>query len=379
VDGEVMDPRQRLLSVPYALRATVAERLDGAVGSVPHAVEASGVYAAAAGGAIGDRVTLLRVNTQEDGTPEPNLEGVSMYYDEHYFSQYNDALVFEKTDVNQDSPDGGIVFAHRQASDGARVTDFAVRQGKVMVGTTSPMRDFTVVGQSYLWDDQGSGRDQATIRAHHANPNAGMAAYVTNESNYATAHFENYAAGEVLFLKSNGGRLIRGIDRNGGETFWVDETGLAHVRALEIRGGADLSERFDVAATPEAPVEPGMVVAIDPANPEGGLVPSQGAYARTVAGIVAGAGGIEPGMLLYQENVAGADGDHPVALTGRVFARADTSNGPIRPGDLLTTSERTGYAMKASDWQRSQGAVIGKSLGSLDEETGLVLVLVGLQ
>jgi len=128
-----------------------------------------------------------------------------------------------------------------------------------------------------------------------------------------------------------------------------------------------------------ADAEPGMLVAIDPEKPEGSLLPSRGAYSRTVAGIVAGAGGVEPGMLMGQVGVAAVDGEHPVALTGRVYAKADISNGPIRPGDLLTTSDRAGHAMKATDWERSQGAVIGKALGSLDDETGLVLVLVGLQ
>jgi hypothetical protein len=84
-------------------------------------------------------------------------------------------------------------------------------------------------------------------------------------------------------------------------------------------------------------------------------------------------------MLMHQEGVGETQGAHPVALTGRVYARADTSNGPIRPGDLLTTSARPGHAMKATDRERSPGSVVGKALSPLDETTGLVLVLVNLQ
>jgi hypothetical protein len=38
-----------------------------------------------------------------------------------------------------------------------------------------------------------------------------------------------------------------------------------------------------------------------------------------------------------------------------------------------------GYAMKATDHTRSQGAIIGKAMTSLAEGQGLVLVLVTLQ
>ena len=56
--------------------------------------------------------------------------------------------------------------------------------------------------------------------------------------------------------------------------------------------------------------------------------------------------------------------------------KADTSNGPIEPGDLLTTSEQAGQAMRASDLGRAQGAVIGKAMTALESGDGEVLVLV---
>ena len=68
-----------------------------------------------------------------------------------------------------------------------------------------------------------------------------------------------------------------------------------------------------------------------------------------------------------------------VALTGRVYALASACNGAIVPGDLLTTSDVPGHAMKATDRQRCNGAIIGKAMSSLTEGEGLVLVLVNLQ
>jgi hypothetical protein len=73
------------------------------------------------------------------------------------------------------------------------------------------------------------------------------------------------------------------------------------------------------------------------------------------------------------------DGDISVAIAGRVYVRATSSNGAIRPGDLLTSSDRPGIAMKATDPARSMGAVIGKAISSLEDGDGLVLTLVNLQ
>jgi len=145
---------------------------------------------------------------------------------------------------------------------------------------------------------------------------------------------------------------------------------------MEIKAGSDLSERFDV-SSPDDNVQPGMVVCIDPSKP-GALSISREAYDRKVAGILSGAGGVEPGMIMAQEG-SPADGEHPVALTGRVYCRADASQDPIEPGDLLTTSPTPGHAMKVRDYARAQGAVIGKAMTSLPAGQGLVLVLVNLQ
>lgn len=144
---------------------------------------------------------------------------------------------------------------------------------------------------------------------------------------------------------------------------------------LKITGGSDIAEPFDVLK--EDVVKPGMVMSIDPDNP-GKLRIAEEEYDHCVAGIVSGAGGISPGMIMGQEGSV-ADGEYPIAMTGRVYCWADASENSIQPGDLLTTSDNPGYAMKASDFTKAQGATIGKAMTSLDEGTGLVLVLVALQ
>ena len=179
-------------------------------------------------------------------------------------------------------------------------------------------------------------------------------------------------------LSNNGGQIIlRKADGTDSITLdaehGVGGSGRIITPVIQITGGSDLSESFDISGT----FRPGYVVCIDARNP-GKLVVSANAYDRTVAGVISGAKGIHPGMLMGQRG-SEADGKLPVALTGRVYVWADASAGPIQPGDLLTSSDTPGHAMKVVDYHKAHGAVIGKAMTSLGMGRGLVLALVSLQ
>lgn len=152
----------------------------------------------------------------------------------------------------------------------------------------------------------------------------------------------------------------------------IDSQGMVTVKALQITGGADLAEPFNT----DSQLPPGSLVAIDDAHP-GRLIASTRAYDRRIAGVVSGANNIRPGVTLEQFDPKQAK--QQVALTGRVYALADTSNGPIHAGDLLTSSGVPTHAMRATDLRRAQGAIIGKAMSPLRFGTGFVLVLVSLQ
>jgi hypothetical protein len=154
----------------------------------------------------------------------------------------------------------------------------------------------------------------------------------------------------------------------------LEVNGTATVEILQITGGADLAEAF---ATDDAMVcEPGTVMVIDAARP-GHLRISDRAYDRKVAGVVSGGGGLRPGLSL-----AGAGGSAEtalVALAGRVVCKAEALSAPIEPGDLLTTSDVAGHAMRATDHAAASGAILGKAMSALPAGLGSVLVLVNLQ
>ena len=135
---------------------------------------------------------------------------------------------------------------------------------------------------------------------------------------------------------------------------------------------ADGAEDFDVDEAPG--LAEGAVVAL---NDRGGLRLSDQPYDRRVAGVLSGAGGLRPGIVLGR--TPGTTGRWPVALFGKVFCHADATYGAIEVGDLLTTSATPGHAMAARDPSRAFGAVLGKAVAPLRSGRGLIPVLVALQ
>ena len=135
---------------------------------------------------------------------------------------------------------------------------------------------------------------------------------------------------------------------------------------------ADVAEEFDVADDPD--LEPGDVLVI---GEDGHLRRCRDAYDCRVAGVLAGAAGNHPGIIL------GHDRSRPnrrgVALLGRVMCKLNATAGPVSVGTLLTTSTMPGHAQPVTEPKAAFGAVLGKAMGPLDRGTGLVPVLVALQ
>jgi hypothetical protein len=261
--------------------------------------------------------------------------------------------------------------------------------GNVGIGTISPQNLLHIgPGTSYIQDS----RVNAVVASN--NTDAGIA-IAQNSGTHVL--LQASGAGGYIGTTSYHGLVLRTHDQDrmvvsrdglvgigtGDPQYKLDVNGITRTNLLFITGGADFAENFEVnvaETTGEAmttKVEAGMVVSIDPNSP-GKLVLSTQAYDYQVAGIISGAGGVKPGMIMSQEGTL-AHGQHPVALSGRVYCWVDASNGPIKPGDLLTTSSTPGHAMKAVDAAKAQGAIIGKAMTGLKEGKGLVLVLVTLQ
>jgi hypothetical protein len=137
--------------------------------------------------------------------------------------------------------------------------------------------------------------------------------------------------------------------------------------------GADCAEDFTVKR--DVLAEPGTVMAL---NESGELVPCSAAYERRVAGVIAGAASHRPGIIMDKQPDSSLR-RQPIALVGKVFCKVDATFAPIGVGDLLTSSETEGHAMKALDSVLAFGSVIGKAMAPLRKGRGLIPILITLQ
>jgi hypothetical protein len=237
------------------------------------------------------------------------------------------------------------------AADLATVTS----SGNLGVGTTSPSASLHVK----------SGDD-------YNNPQLELEQ--SNASDFSRLRFQvgTEPLWDIAVGGSGNGDVMNFYHQGNGNVMSLTPTGGLTVAVLTITGGSDVAEPFKM---PEVTPK-GAVVVIDEELP-GHLKVSERAYDTHVAGIVSGADGINPGLSLHQEGVL--EGGKNVALSGRVKVMADASNGSIRPGDLLTTSDIPGHCMKVTDHTKARGAIIGKAMSTLEKGNGYVLVLVSLQ
>lgn len=242
-----------------------------------------------------------------------------------------------------------------------------VRQGDGSIGARLAADNGSGGGAANIYRDNGTFAGQLTV--------ADSAGYLGLANSAGVNRFigvgATAAGGAALYLLDSTGNASIVLDSDS------NNEGRIFTQVLTITGGSDLSENFEINAA-KSELRPGMLVCIDPNRP-GELVLSRDPYDTTVAGVVSGAGGVKPGMLMSQVGTK-ADGKHPVALSGRVYCYVDADvGGAVRPGDLLTTSSTPGHAMKVTDRLQAQGAMIGKAMTSLKSGQGLVLVLVSLQ
>jgi hypothetical protein len=181
----------------------------------------------------------------------------------------------------------------------------------------------------------------------------------------------NNSDGDVL-LRNNDGDTTIHLSAGGGPAVSTSRVFIDGAAGDIILQNADCAEEFEVDGAEN--IDPGSVLVISSENE---LKRSAQPYDRRVAGVVSGAGDYQPGILLDRQNSSGTR--LPVALMGKVFCKVDARSNPIHVGDLLTTADLPGHAMKASDPIKAMGSIIGKALRPLQSGVGLIPVLVTLQ
>ena len=140
------------------------------------------------------------------------------------------------------------------------------------------------------------------------NPDAGIAIAQNSGVNVL---LQASGAGGYLGTTSNHPLVLRTNDQ---DRLVVEANGNVQVKGDIILTNADCAEDFDIANA--ALVEPGTVMVL---GEEGVLKPSDRAYDKRVAGVVSGAGGYRPGIVLDKQPAQG--NRSPIALQAKSFAR----------------------------------------------------------
>ncbi|MBK9139080.1 MAG: hypothetical protein IPM17_10015 [Verrucomicrobia bacterium] len=330
---QILSPRQELLPTPYAIHAATAGSAQAlpantiqtsalADNAVTVAKVAAGQVVKSLNG-LKDHVVLQAGNNVQITTNGNNLTisasggggGLTLPCSGSTASA-NPALQLANTGAGTglqvDSGDGSGVFGRSQKNIGVfgqtfgdnaagvvgRNESASTGQGQAVFGYASG-NAVGVLGMSE-GNDGISGRSNASGKS-------GVLGY-TERSDGWGGYFVNTANGEALHAE---GRA------------WV--SGEMSVAVLTIRGGADLAEPF---ASSDGPLAPGSVVVIDPERP-GKLRLATEPYDTKVAGVISGAGGVQPGIALRQDGAL--DGGHHVALTGRVYVLAGAAFGTTSP------------------------------------------------
>ena len=175
--------------------------------------------------------------------------------------------------------------------------------------------------------------------------------------------------------------------------------GYYHGLYADVRSGASIDIAEYIYNT-NGDTEPGDIVVADPAKKQS-VLRSSTPYQESCLGVVSTNPHLTMGMELVTdektgEEIPGVQATR-LALNGRVPVKVNDENGPIRPGDLITTSSTPGYGMKwtpldlsqAKDFEemkkmlaeneRRRHAIIGKAVEALPSGSGKILVLISLQ
>jgi len=251
--------------------------------------------------------------------------------------------------------------------------------GNVGIGLLNPLGNLhvqsTSTNSSFVLSPSGSDAQSEIFLAENASATIGFILRndgntINNNLNFIPVSSGGVEAPPLMSLVRNTARVGIGTNNPISE---LHVNGTATMNVCQIIGGSDLAEPM---VSSSGRIAAGNLVVIDDEHP-GKVKLSAQAYDSRVAGIISGANGVKPGITLRQEAVL--DGGQLVALSGRVYALADATTNPIKPGDLLTTSDKPGHAMKVTDHELARGAIIGKAMSALPSGQGMVLVLVSLQ
>jgi hypothetical protein len=247
--------------------------------------------------------------------------------------------------------------------------------GKLISGQVNGSEMFSVAGTGIVKNNTSGANNAASFtKDSFTSPGTAAALQVENAGNN----------GEVAWLghtlSTNKGAVVKLVLPTSSTTNFLechipDGTRKCHITSTgTFVGGSDFAEALPVKSQREL-YEPGDVLVM---SSDGKTVQkTTSRYSRRVVGVYS----TRPAVLGAEKGgISRVDADDvPVAISGIVPTRVTTENGPIQVGDLLVTSSRPGYAMRATNPRQMLGAVVGKAMEPLAAGSGSIKVLVILR
>lgn len=215
-----------------------------------------------------------------------------------------------------------------------------------------------------------------SILAENANAIYGQSNRTAVNPEDATAYFFQTGSAAAIVGRAfgaNNGTGVKGLSNtiSGWAGYFEGGSGLygSRIVAGGTQSGAtkfvyDVAEDIRTASDVEAT----DVVVIDP-NQDRQVIKSSRPYDSSVAGIIS-----ENPVL----HIGKTEGFKPLALAGQVYCKVTTENGPIKRGDILVTSSKPGFAMKADLEKLLPSMMVGKALEPLENGEGKIVILLNL-
>ena len=204
---------------------------------------------------------------------------------------------------------------------------------------------------------------------------AGRFANFNNANGQPVVHITTTGTGNTMLINHQGPSGSIAVFQSASvNVARINKAGRGFFNGGTQNSGADVAESFAVSGQRDA-YEAGDVLVIA-THADRMVEKSSEPYSTLVAGVFA----TKPGVLLTESDIeADLSAEVPMGVVGVIPTKVCNENGAIKRGDLLVTSSKAGYAMRADIDKVKPGQVIGKALQEFSGETGKIKVLVNVK